>query len=67
MFRKHGGGQYFANKSALFHGGLAIEKMYDRVVSDGTQGSKNVLAREALRLFMTGFHDLGMKVGSSAA
>jgi hypothetical protein len=35
MSRKHGGGEYFANKSAVFHGGLAIDKMYDRVVSDG--------------------------------
>ena len=34
MSRKNRGGQYFANKSALFHGGLAIDKMYDRVVSD---------------------------------
>jgi hypothetical protein len=119
MSRKRGGGRYFANQSALFHGGLAIDKMYDRVVSDGydksapptvyhytswngasgilrsqrfwatahqctndraelksadavilevaeevRKGQENVLAREALRLFITGFHDLGMKVGS---
>jgi hypothetical protein len=114
MSRKQGGSKYFANKSALFHGGLAIDKMYDSVVSDGynksapptvfhytswngasgilhsqrfwatahqctndraelksadavilevaeevRKGQKNVLAREALRLFITGFHDLG--------
>jgi hypothetical protein len=119
MSRKRGGGEYFANRSALIDGGLAIDKMYDRVVSDGydksapptvyhytswngasgilhsqrfwatahqctndpaelksadavilevaeevRQGQENALAREALRLFITGFHTLGMKVGS---
>ena len=119
MSRRCGGGLYFANKSALFHGGLSIDKMYDRVVSDGydksapptvyhytswngasgilhsqrfwatahqctndpaeltsadavilevanevREGQKNALAREALRLFITGFRSLGMKVGN---
>ncbi len=35
MSRRRGRSQYFVNKSALFNGGLAVDKMYDRVVSDG--------------------------------
>jgi len=119
MFREHGRGRYLNSISALLRGRLAVDKMYDRVVSDGydksapptvyhytswdaasgilrsqrfwatahkctndpaelksadaiilevaaevLEGQKNVLAREALRLFIKGFGDLDMKVGS---
>lgn len=35
MSRKRRESHYFANNSSLFRGRLAIDKMYDRVISDG--------------------------------